>query len=263
MWFSEEYQERRHKCKIPEETTFRTKITLALEMIQEQHKSGLFSAKWIACDEFFGRSSQFLDDLPKELYYFAEVPCDTHVWLERPVVELPAYSGRGRMPEKMRCSIKPITVSELSKNKNLLWNQVTLAEGAKGPIVAKVTRIPVIESRNQLPGKQVWLFIRSSIDSHKVSYFLSNAPMDTSFEKMCHVCTMRWPIEQCFEEGKSELGMDHYEHRSWEAWHRHMTFVFIAQLFLLRVRHLFKKNSGIDTVSSYPAVDDNIAKSTI
>ena len=263
MWFSEEYQERRHKCKIPEETTFRTKITLALEMIQEQHKSGLFPAKWIACDEFFGRSSQFLDDLPKELYYFAEVPCDTHVWLERPVVELPAYSGRGRMPEKMRCSIKSITVSELSKNKNLLWNQVTLAEGAKGPIVAKVTRIPVIESRNQLPGKQVWLFIRSSIDSHKVGYFLSNAPMDISFEKMCHICNMRWPIEQCFEEGKSELGMDHYEHRSWEAWHRHMTFVFIAQLFLLRVRYLFKKNSSIDIVSSYAVVDDNIAKSTI
>ena len=52
-------------------------------------------------------------------------------------------------------------------------------------------------------------------------------------EEMCHVCTMRWPIEQCFREGKNELVMDHYEHRRWEAWHRHMTFVFLAQLFLL------------------------------
>jgi SRSO17 transposase len=235
---------------------------MALEMIQEQQKSGLFPGKWIACDEFFGRDSQFLDDLPKELFYFAEVPRNTPVWLEQPIVEMPAYSGRGRKPEKMRCKTKPITVLELSKNKKLLWHQVTLAEGAKGPIVAKVTRIPVIERRNELPGKQVWLFIRCSIDSPKVSYFLSNAPKETPFEEMCHVCTMRWPIEQCFEEGKSELGMDHYEHRSWQAWHRHMIFVFIAQLFLLRVRYRFKKNSGSDAVSSHADANDDLAQST-
>lgn len=262
MWFSEEYRERRQKCKIPEETIFKTKITMALEMIQEQQKSGLFPGKWIACDEFFGRDSQFLDDLPKELFYFAEVPRNTHVWLEQPVVEMPAYSGRGRKPKKMRCNTKAITVLELSKNKNLVWHQVALAEGAKGPIVAKVTRVPVFESRNELPGKQIWLFIRCSIDSHKVSYFLSNAPMNISFDQMCHVCTMRWPIEQCFEEGKSELGMDHYEHRSWQAWHRHMTFVFIAQLFLLRVRHRLKKNSGSHAVSSHADTNDDLAQST-
>ena len=134
-----------------------------------------------------------------------------------------------------------------------------MAEGAKGPIAAKVARLPVFESRNKLPGKQVWLFIRCSLDAHEIKYFLSNAPMDTPFEEMCHVCTMRWPIEQCFEEGKSELGMDHYEHRSWEAWHRHMTFVFMAQLFLLRVRHMFKKNSGLDAASSYVAAHHNFA----
>jgi len=84
-----------------------------------------------------------------------------------------------------------------------------------------------------------------------------------SFEQMCRVCTMRWPIEQCFEEGKSELGMDHYEHRSWPAWHRHMTFVFMAQLFLLRVRHSLKKNSGIDAATSHSDVNDYLAQSIL
>ncbi len=84
--------------------------------------------------------------------------------------------------------------------------------------------------------------------------------MDTPFDEMWHVCMMRWPIEQCFQEGKSELGMDHYEHRSWEAWHRHMTFVFIAHLFLLRVRHKFKKNSSTDTASSHTAHENNFAE---
>lgn len=259
VWFSEEYQKRRQKCKIPEETTFKSKITLALEMIQEQNKNGLFPSKWIACDEFFGRDSHFLDNLPKNLFYFAEVPCDTHIWLEQPTVEIPPYSGRGRKPKKMQCMPKPTTVEKLSKNADLIWRQVTLAEGTKGPIVAKVTRIHVFECRNGLPGKKVCLFIRCSIDSNEIKYFLSNSPMDTSFDEMCHVCTMRWPIEQCFKEGKSELGMDHYEHRSWPAWHRHMTFVFIAQLFLLRVRHIFKKNSGIDSISSHNIVNNDLA----
>ena len=65
-------------------------------------------------------------------------------------------------------------------------------------------------------------------------------------QEMVRVSGLRWPIEQCFQEGKSEIGMDHYEHRSWDAWHRHMTFVFIAQLFLLRMRHHFKKKSSLD-----------------
>lgn len=262
-WFSEEYLDRWQKCKIPDETTFKSKKTLALEMVQELQREGLFPGKWLACDEFFGKDSQFLDNLPKELFYFAEVPCHTHVWPEHPVVEIPAYSGRGRKPEKMQCQPCAITVSELSKNTNLQWHKVILAEGAKGPIVAEVTRIPVFESRNGLPGKKVWLFIRRSLQQHEFKYFLSNAPMDCSFDEMCHVCMMRWPIEQCFQEGKSELGMDHYEHRSWQAWHRHMTFVFIAQLFLLRIRLRFKKNSGTDIISSNNADDNNLAKSSL
>jgi hypothetical protein len=52
---------------------------------------------------------------------------------------------------------------------------------------------------------------------------------------------MRWPIEQCFEECKTNLGMDHYEGRSWNLWHRHMIFVFVAHLFLLELRLRFQK----------------------
>ena len=54
---------------------------------------------------------------------------------------------------------------------------------------------------------------------------------------------MRWPIEQCFEEGKSHLGMGDYEHRSWPAWHRHMTYVFLGLHFLLRLRLDNKKKA--------------------
>jgi SRSO17 transposase len=61
---------------------------------------------------------------------------------------------------------------------------------------------------------------------------------------------MRWPIEQCFEEGKSHLGMGDYEHRSWPAWHRHMMYVFLGLHFLLQLRLVNKKNSGVNVTSS-------------
>jgi SRSO17 transposase len=244
IWFTKEYEERREKCKIPEDVVFKKKPQLAAEMIKDVHESGLFPADWITCDCAYGNNHEFLDNLPEGLNYLADVPCDTLVWLERPETITPPYSGRGRRPKRKKLKAgeaKPIKVKKIAKDSSLDWKSVVLDEGAKGPIVANVARLRVIESRNSLPGKERWLLIRHNPDSKETKYFLSNASASTSFDEMCRVCILRWPIEQCFREGKSEIGMDHYEHRSWNAWHRHMTFVFLAQLFILRFRHTLKK----------------------
>jgi len=87
------------------------------------------------------------------------------------------------------------------------------------------------------------LFIRKTPDG-KTKFSFSNGPGDMPLSEMCKASVMRWPIEQCFEEGKGQLGMDHYEHRSWPAWHRHMIYVFLGLHFLLRLRMKLKKNSG-------------------
>ncbi len=244
IWFTKEYEERWKKCKIPEDVIFKTKPQLAAEMIKDIQESVLFPAKWITCDCAYGNSHEFLDNLPEGLNYLADVPCNTLVWLTRPETAIPPYSGRGRRPkiEKLKeGEPKPIKVKEIAKDSNLDWKLHILDEGAKGPIVAKMARLRVIESRDFLPGKERWLLIRHCPDSNETKYFLSDASIDAPFDEMCRVCILRWPIEQCFKEGKSEIGMDHYEHRSWPAWHRHMTFVFLAQLFLLRFRHTLKK----------------------
>src|SRR5664279_2998056 len=72
-------------------------------------------------------------------------------------------------------------------------------------------------------------------------------------ERHLHPGGFQTDHERCFEEGKSELGLDHYEHRSWTAWHRHMRLVFLAQLFLIRLQIKFKKNACIDLAASAPA----------
>jgi SRSO17 transposase len=243
-WFAKEHRERWEKCRIPEGTTFKTKPQLALEMIQELRREGLFDAQWVTGDDFFGRNPTFRDGLPKELLYLLDIPSDTRVWEKRPEVVIPQPSGKGRRPKKVRLKKgepAAIPVSALAKDPSLRWQTVTVAEGAQGPIRAEIARLRVVESRDGLPGKDLWLFLRRSLADGQVKYACSNAPEDTPLQEMIRVSVLRWPIEQCFQDGKSEIGMDHYEHRSWDAWHRHMTFVFVAQLFLLRVRHLLKK----------------------
>lgn len=65
--------------------------------------------------------------------------------------------------------------------------------------------------------------------------------LETPMREMVRVSGARWPIERCFQENKSELVLDHYEHRSWTARHLHMRLVFLAQLFLLRLQNKFRK----------------------
>lgn len=243
-WFTADYQKRWNKCKIPDDIIFRTKPQLAVQMVNRIYASDLFPAKWITCDTIFGNSPDFIDNLPEDLFYLAEVASNTHVWRSRPQTHVPGYSGKGRRPTKTKLKDgepKSEEVRKIARDPSLDWETVILDEGAKGPIVAKISRLRVVESRDGLPDKDRWLFLRCCPDTGETKYFLSNSPADIHIAEMARVCILRWPIEQCFKEGKNKIGMGDYEHRSWQAWHRHMTFVFIAQLFLLRLRHKFKK----------------------
>ena len=119
--------------------------------------------------------------------------------------------------------------------------------------MADVFCLRVYPSRNGLPeDNPLWLFVRRISDG-QMKYAFSNAPEDIPFPDLCEAATLRWPIEQCFQDGKSHLGMDHYEHRSWTAWHRHMIYVFLALHFLHRLRVCLKKNSCPDGASSLQA----------
>lgn len=247
IWFSPDYAQRRKDNLVPKDLSFKTKIEIALELIHQVTRTKLFPAQWIGCDSTFGSDAHFLNSLPEGYYYFADVRSNTQVFLEKPKVRLPAYSGRGRKPKRPRLSPgqpQPKTVAMLARSGKCRWESVILAEGAKGPIIAKVTRLRVYPARNGLPHEDsVWLFIRSTPDG-KTKFSFSNAPIDMPLSEMCKASVMRWPIEQCFEEGKGQLGMDHYEHRSWPAWHRHMIYVFLGLHFMLRLRIQFKKNSS-------------------
>ena len=248
-WFTEEQKQRRIANLVPEDLVFETKQQIALKLIDEVVATGLFPAKWIGADAAFGSDIDFLNALPKAFYYFAAIKCDTQVFTKKPKLGVPAYKGRGPRPKKTKVlpgQPKARRVSEIAKYGPVSWKPVIVAEGAKGPIVAKVARIRVYLSRDGSPiGDPQWLFLRKNADG-QIKYAISNAPKGTMFAELIDASIMRWPIEQCFKEGKDQVGMDYYEHRSWPAWHRHMIYVFLALHFLLRIRLRFKKNSAVD-----------------
>jgi SRSO17 transposase len=263
-WFSPEYEQRRKDNLVPQEICFKTKPQIALELIKEIAESKLFDAKWIGCDATFGSDIHFLQSLPKTHFYFADIRANTQVFLRRPKTQLPPYKGRGRRPKKVkRLPDQPLprSVADIARSTKFRWKPVVLAEGAKGPIIAKVARLRVYPAREGLPkGSSVWLFVRKDPDG-KLKFSLSDAPKNMPLSQMCKASVMRWPIEQCFEEGKDQLGMDHYEHRSWPAWHRHMIYIFLALHFLLRLRIRFKKNSDTDPCASKKVSGRNISAS--
>ena len=242
-WFTDEYKERRKKCRVPEGLEFKSKITIAVELIEQAKSNQEITARWIGCDATFGSSYRFLDTVGRWCYYFANVKSNQQVWLERPEVGVPEWSGRGARPTRVQVLQKdaqPLTVARIADSDLITWDVVKLAEGAKGPIISEVAAIRVIESREGLPGKECWLIMRR-YPNGQIKYALSNAPEDTPLRTLTEASTMRWSLEQCFQEAKGELGLDHYESRSWTGWHRHMLYVFLAQLFLLKLRIKFKK----------------------
>jgi SRSO17 transposase len=228
VWFTDAYAERRKKCGMPEELEFQTKIQIAVQLLDEQIHRGLLATQWIGCDSFFGVDCQFRDTISGwGKWYLAEIRSNMLVWA--------ATNTEGNRVQKAQA------VSQIAVSKSTEWQRVVLAEGSKGPTMAELSIQRVRENlKKGRAGKELWLIIRR-FEGGKINYYLSNAPEDISHEELKRALMLRWPIEQCFEDGKKYLGMDHYEHRTWNSWHRHMLYVFLALLFLLQLRLTLKK----------------------
>lgn len=238
----EEFAERREKCGVPEDVEFETKPELGWEMVEELCEEDTLRGRWLACDTVFGQDPDFLDKVANQtdLWYYAEVPCDTRVWLERPATEVPEWSGRGRKPTREQLVEGEPKAQEVEAIAEALspdeWSRRTIEEGSKGPIVADFAALRVVAVRDELPGPEVWLILRRNVKTGELKFYLSNAPEETPFATSVRMSGMRWPIETTIEESKQLVGMGDYQVRGWRGWHHHMTLCILAHFFLVRMR---------------------------
>jgi SRSO17 transposase len=234
-WFDKNHAELMKKCGVPYSIKFQTKNQIAIDMVHKAVDSNLFPAKYVGVDSFYGGDSKFLDSLPEGLIYFADVKKNHLVFVGRPEMTVPPYSGRGRKDLRKKPEFPPRSVKEIAEDASLPWNNVVLDIGSKGPNITDDKYILVTEVRDDKPGKDVWLYVRKLTDG-KMKYALCNESPDATAEDLRRPALMRWSIEQSFNECKDHLGMDHYESRSWVGWRRHMLLCFIAHLFIIKLR---------------------------
>lgn len=242
-WFGPDYEDRRTKTGVPGDIPFQTKNQIALELLRKAHGTDPLASSWVGVDASFGSDSAFLDGIPPGLIYFASVRSNIRVLLTPPSWETPDWSGRGRKPGP-RLSQTPLSVEEIARQTS--WTEVIRPSASFGVERVFVSRLRVcrVPESPEEPASPVWLFLfRSEAQNEqgKTKYVLCNAPSDCPLETMVSVSILRWSIERALLEGKSLLGMGHYENRSWTGWHRHMLHVFMAHLFLLGLRIAFKK----------------------
>ncbi len=252
-WFADDARQRWQRCGIPNDLSFQTEPNLALEMLRHLVARHVVPFRWIVADAHFGEIPAFLDnvsDLGK--WYLIEVPCNTRAWLHTPTVEPPGCGIMGRPRTHPRVSRRAPRPQELRALVATLapsaWTRHQIKEGSKGPIIADFAFLHVTTLRDGLPGPRVWVIFRRQVcPAPELKFYVSNAPASCSHAELIRVCGLRWPVETTLEEGKDELGMDHYEARGWVSWHHHIAQTFMAHLFLMRLRLVFKKKSGVNT----------------
>lgn len=212
---------RRAKTHVPPDIEFQKNWELTDLLLQRV--SPRISHAWVIGDDEFGRPQEFRDRLAdRNERYLLEVPCNTNV--RRP------GSATWESVQKL-------------KKKRQRWTHFRLRDGEKGPLEVKAFSMKVETPRKGAPHRQETLFIMQTIGGSETWYYLAPKGTKPDTAKLVHVAAHRHHIEQLFESAKGDVGLDHYEVRSWIGWHHHMTLSMLALWFLVLERRRLKKNS--------------------
>lgn len=254
-------RERCRKAGIPDDVVYRSKWQIALEQLQRARRNGLRFA-WLTFDEWYGGKPPFLRELDAlGQNYVGEIPADFPVWTRRPEVlyrehEQERRPGRQRSFPRLKKQHNPkVEVRNVAAYSPLFrredWHTYRVKDGTKGPMVWHVKRVMVyLEDEQGLPTAPHHLLVAiNPLDPREVKYFLSNAPPDTPVETLLLVAFSRWKIERLFEEGKSELGLHHFEVRKYRSIQRHLILTCLSYLFLAEFHQKHgEKKSGVCAV---------------
>ena len=242
LFVPESWHEDRERCRkagIPDEVVYRPKWRIALELYDRAVANGV-GFEWLTFDEGYGGKPEFLRELSnRKQNYVAEVPKNVFAWLKKPEVATQSY-GREHEPRLRAGTPAPRRLDKLLERNPLLrdqpWTQYRLDDREQGPSVWEVKHVPLwTKDENGLPGEQLHLIVaRHVLLAGEVKYFISNAPANTPIETLLLVAFTRHKVERCFQDQKSELGLDHYEGRTYKGLIRHLILSCVSHLFLAR-----------------------------
>ncbi len=260
LFLPESWNADRKRCRragIPDEVVYRPKTEIALELYDRAVAHGVHF-EWLTFDEWYGGKPPFLRALAARGQKFvAEIPKDFTAWIKPPRVTERTFhrSRRGRsrkIPRLVAGSRKAQSVEHLAQSHPALaaqpWKTWRIKDTHKGPLVWHVKHVLVhIKDEQGLPQGPYHLLVCYHPFTGEIKYFLSNAPADTPVKKLLRVAFGRWRIERCFEDGKGEVGLDHWEGRRWIGLKRHLILTTVSYMFLTKAcQRLRGEKSGMD-----------------
>ena len=265
VWWTDAYAARRTRCNVPDELTFQSKPQLAAAMLEAMAHEGLLPFKYIVADCLYGNSPTFPDavDACVGRTALVAIPSETRCWLQRPRTADKHYRYQGEArakrvvePDSAPCMVATVAASLPASS----WYRRKVAEVTKGPIVYEFARQRVTLCKEGLPDRTVWLVIKRTVGAApSYAYAISNAPASTPLSTFVWLSGLRWAVEQCFEEGKTELGMAHYEVRKYAGWHHHMLMTMLAHFFLWHLKlHVGEKSAGPHRVAGADTVGSRL-----
>jgi SRSO17 transposase len=237
-------QQHRTKTYVPKDVTYQEKWRIGLDFVRGPGRD--LPHAWVVGDDELGRVSELRAQLRFDHERYAlDVPCNTQIrdlGRRRPPSR---PGGPSRVPEWE-------SVADWAKRQpKKRWRYFTVRDGEKGPLRVKALQ-QWVQTRDEDggPGPRERLVVIQSVEEKpRTWYVLSNAPKEVGLAQIVVAHSERHRIEELFEEGKGEVGLDHYEVRSWTGWHHHMTLTLLALWFLQLERlRLGEKKSGSDRV---------------
>src|SRR4051794_32814953 len=234
--------ERREKCHVPVGVKFQEKWQIALGLL-DRSLPGLPHGG-IPGDDDFGRASEFRAKLRlRQERYILDVPCNTTVrdlQRRRPPRK---RAGVGRKREVPFRRADAWAASQPASR----WERITVRAGEKGPLEVDAMTVRVRAKQDGRIGPEERLVVIRPVGQPRIDYALTNAGAEVPLAELVSVQRQRHRIEEVFEAGNGEAGLDHYEVRSWVGWHHHMTLSLVALWFLCLERRRFGgENPGSD-----------------
>jgi SRSO17 transposase len=247
---AEEIRTRRERTKIPAAEHHRPKWEMVLEMLDELAGWG-YRPPVLVADAGYGDVTAFRTALgTRSIPYVLAVKATTSA---RPASSVPvtaAYTGRGRPPRACYPD-RPTNLRGLAlaagrqSLSEVTWRQGTQTspDNPTAMMTSWFTALRVRPANRGIPREpgqvlpEVWLLVEWPPGAAEpTSYWLSTLPVDTPLKTLVRLAKLRWRIEHDYRELKTGLGLTHFEGRSWIGWHRHVTLVTAAQLFLTSLR---------------------------
>lgn len=230
-------RERCRRAGIPDDVTYRPKYVIALEQLDRANAHGVrFS--WVTADEWYTQKPEFVKGLEDRGQRFVlEMPKNFPLWLSDPGPQ-PPTPAKG--------------VENLCRHSRVLmtqpWQRYYIKDTDKGPMVWEVKWARCWLPRGAGAVGPYWLIVaRNVLNTSEVKYFVSNASAGVPLAAILHVAFGRWPVERCLQDEKSELGLSHFEARTYAAVKRHLLITQVSHLFLAReTQRLRGEKSGAD-----------------